>query len=230
MCICINRNLLGQEIKLEQFIALNPATSACEKPPALFSRREGLRMREECWRKPAGVEESSSGDALGSPPGPRCVTSLFSPTPAAGSAGTCRVPRARGILCFPSTPPARGVWDGTGNGGCLEALQHQQLPRSSVTSRSRPTRRTVLGISPAPRGVGDAVGWLCRSSSPVPVPPPSSPAFPAAPLSHALGLGATRRGRAAAALAEGFGYSCTVHVWGRMETADLAPCLPSVLF
>lgn len=93
-------------------------------------------MREECWRKPAGVEERSSGDALASPPGPRCGTSLFSPTPAAGSAGTCRVPRARGILCFPSTPPARGVWDGTGNGGCLEALQHQQLPRSSVTSRS----------------------------------------------------------------------------------------------
>ncbi|KFU87752.1 Putative sodium-coupled neutral amino acid transporter 10, partial [Chaetura pelagica] len=39
-----------QEIKLEQFITLNPATSASEKPPALFSRREGLRMVGESWR------------------------------------------------------------------------------------------------------------------------------------------------------------------------------------
>ncbi|KFW05143.1 Putative sodium-coupled neutral amino acid transporter 10, partial [Eurypyga helias] len=48
-----------QEIKLEQFIDLNPATSACEKLPALFSRREGSGMGEDAeglWGRDAGAK------------------------------------------------------------------------------------------------------------------------------------------------------------------------------
>ncbi|KGL89982.1 Putative sodium-coupled neutral amino acid transporter 10, partial [Charadrius vociferus] len=44
-----------QEIKLEQFIALNPATSACEKPPALFSPAP-----QQHWSSPLPSSQGAS--------------------------------------------------------------------------------------------------------------------------------------------------------------------------
>lgn len=43
-----------------------------------------------------------------------------------------------------------------------------------------------------------------------------------------LALGLLAEAGGAAALAQALGYSCTVHVWDRMETAALAlaPCPP----
>lgn len=98
-----------------------------------------------------------------------------------------------------STPPARGTWAGTGNGGHLETLQHQQLPRSSAhpLQPSWGVFRHVGGAGPhtATRWEQPCSRrcWGCLSAAkPELFPAPAlPPAFSAAPVSHALGLGAT---------------------------------------
>lgn len=85
----------------------------------------------------------------------------------------------------------------------------------------------TVGIALLLEVLGDTLLSQNQSSSPC----VSSPScLLTAPLSHALGLGATRRGWAAAALAQGLGCSCAVHIWGGMEAAALAPCPLSLLF
>lgn len=44
-----------------------------------------------------------------------------------------------------------------------------------------------------------------------------------------LALGLLAEASGAAALAQALGYSCTVHIWDRMETAALSLCPPVTL-
>lgn len=139
----------------------------------------------------------------------------------------------RGILCFPHLllgerglgQEMEGIWKPSSISSSPAALLILCSPAgvSSVTSEEPAHTLQRGGNSPAPGGAGDASVQQNQSSSqrPLSLLPSQLRLFL---MPSALGP------LAAASLAEGFGYSCAVHIWGRMKTAALAACLLSVLF
>ena len=139
----------------------------------------------------------------------------------------------RGILCFPHLllgerglgRETEGIWKRSSIGSSPAALLILCSPAgvSSVTSEEPAHALQRGGNSPAPGGARDASVQQNQSSSQC---PPSL-----LPFQLRLFLMPSASGPlTAASLAGGFGYSCAVHILGRMETAALAACLPSVLF